>query len=153
MHIDGSGKLLLLEGDAVPLRTDYPVPDANSANPFERAAAQAISGREKKPDLEDIDTIAAIDEKFASQIAVDFIAGEYNVDVSRITTDTPELMIFNPAVLRRAGPNNTLVWNIRTRSKGDIAAINEFVMVDAHTGTVVHREKRNHDINHKDGYG
>jgi bacillolysin len=95
----------------------------------------SVSG-ETLPDI-NLDTTASLDAEAARQQAIAMVAKNYTASADSLTTTTPELWVFNPALLGGPGPRITaLVWRMDVTSI-DLLTVKELVLVEAHTGAVV----------------
>ncbi|MFL5801278.1 MAG: M4 family metallopeptidase, partial [Roseiflexaceae bacterium] len=89
------------------------------------------------PDLR-LDTRPRIDAAAAHARALEALAAQYGVDPDELTVSTPELWVFNPALLGGPGlRRNTLTWRMELRGESATTAIRELVLIDAHVGIVV----------------
>jgi Zn-dependent metalloprotease len=72
----------------------------------------------------------------AQQSALESIAKFYGISVDELTATSPELWIYNPALLGGGGPRkNTLVWRMEVTDES-IISLKEMVLVDAHLGLI-----------------
>ena len=84
-----------------------------------------------------LDTTPRITAEQALQSALTTIERTYGVASSEVSATTPELWIFNPALLGGPGlRRDTLVWRMELRGESDIAVFRELVLVDAQLGHV-----------------
>lgn len=74
----------------------------------------------------------SIDSLTAQEKAIEWLAA-YHAQLEFEASD-PELMIFDPPVVGWKGPTK-LVWHIDVRNVGELR-VQEFVLVDAHDGTI-----------------
>ena len=87
------------------------------------------------PDLS-LDTTAKVSPEQAQQVALQAVAEAYQLKPEDLTTTTPELWVYNPALLGGPGPRlNTLVWRMDVTTK-KVAPVRELVLVDARLGQV-----------------
>jgi Zn-dependent metalloprotease len=82
-----------------------------------------------------IDTQASVDAAAAQQTALSLVAKKYNTTAAALKTSQPQLSIYDPALLSKAGVP-TLAWRMDVTPTAT-APIRELVMVDAHDGSVV----------------
>ena len=72
----------------------------------------------------------------AQQHALESVARDYGISVDELTATSPELWVYNPALLGGPGPRlNALVWRMEVTNHG-LLTLKELVLVDAHLGFV-----------------
>jgi bacillolysin len=85
----------------------------------------------------DLNTNPTISSEIARQTALETVVKAYGLSIAELTAATPELWIFNPALLGGPGPRlSRLVWRTEVVSVGQ-APVRELVLVDAQRGGVL----------------
>lgn len=83
-----------------------------------------------------VDASPRVDAAAAAETARQATSKEHGVPLALLNAGTPELHIFNRALLDEPGPRTThLVWQVEVRPQ-DLRAIRQLVLVDAHAGGV-----------------
>ena len=86
--------------------------------------------------VSDLNTTPQVEAGRATQIALETVARDYEVDAAGLAASPPELWIYNPLVLGAPGPRFTrLVWRSEVTPL-ELAPIRELVLVDANLGNV-----------------
>lgn len=101
-------------------------------------------------DFEDITSgkislVPSIDAEFARAVAYDFVARFYGVNDLDVSEGT--MMIYDPEVWGDSGPVR-LVWQMVVVSISEFT-VNEFILIDAHTGKVARHYTRIKDAKHR----
>ena len=79
-----------------------------------------------------------INSHAATITAINAVSKWYQIERDRLTTDTPQLSIYDPSILVNTASSTQLVWKIEV-SPTYLAPINVLVLVDArHGGIVLH---------------
>jgi Zn-dependent metalloprotease len=101
----------------------------------QRRAVMSANG-EIMPDLQ-LSVQPGMAAAAAAQTARTAIAKRYRLDRSGLQSSTPQLWIYNPALLGGPGLRiSRLVWRIEVRAAAASRPIRELVLVDAHTGAI-----------------
>ncbi len=100
----------------------------NSANNILSANGEIL------PDIA-LSTSPAVTAAAASQTAVDEVARWYAVSVDDLAVSTPELWIYNPALVEPWTGESRLVWRMNVTTV-DLGLIRELVLVDAQRGSI-----------------
>ncbi len=84
-----------------------------------------------------VNTRPTVSSEMARQTALTKAAEVHERNTDELTATAPELWIYNPLILGFSEPDETmLVWRTEVTSI-QLAPINEFIIVDAHSGNVV----------------
>ena len=82
----------------------------------------------------DVNIASTISDDIARETALAEIAKIYERNVDDLTATEPELSIFNPFLMGFSELENMLVWRMEVSST--VSFINEFVLVNAHSGEI-----------------
>ncbi|GAB4505901.1 MAG: hypothetical protein Kow00123_00390 [Anaerolineales bacterium] len=84
----------------------------------------------------DFDLTPVVSAEQAQARALEMVAREYDLSPEALTTTTPELWLYNPALLGAPGPQiTTLVWRMDVEPR-ELLPIRELVLVEARTGLI-----------------
>ena len=86
------------------------------------------------PDIA-VSTTPRVSSANAQATARAMVAKKYKLDAAKLTVSEPALWIYNAVVFNTGLNKNNLVWRMDVRA-GDLDAVNELVLVDAHLGAV-----------------
>jgi len=104
------------------------------ANLNEQNQLTSMSGETSSVQL--VDTTPAISAEQASTAAMQAVAKWYQLAADQLVSSTPVLSVFDPSLLMNTTPSSSLVWQVNV-TPNTIAPINEYVLIDAHTGGIV----------------
>lgn len=82
-----------------------------------------------------LDTVATLDPGEAAQTAIDLVARTYGINPAQLSTTTPELWIYDPAMIGPERGPARLVWRMDV-TPAALEPIRELVLVDARRGSV-----------------
>ncbi|MDM8567209.1 choice-of-anchor D domain-containing protein [Candidatus Halobeggiatoa sp. HSG11] len=85
----------------------------------------------------DVEIDPEISSDIASKIALAKVSELYGYKIDELTATKPELWVYNPLLVGFSGPDeNRLVWHVEVSSE-EFNLLNEFMLVDAHSGEIV----------------
>jgi len=87
------------------------------------------------PNIE-LDTTPVVDEATAIQSALEKTAKDTGANVDDLQASTPELWIYNPALLTPYKGATVLAWRIEVTPKTDLTPIRQLVLVEAKRGGI-----------------
>ncbi len=99
-----------------------------------KGALEAISGEASTTD--NVSTKASVSAQQAALAAVNATAAVSKIHAGSLSAGTPVLSIYDPSLLNRIDPLGTrIVYQVTVNDRTD-PAVNQYVLVDARTGTV-----------------